>query len=314
MNKINFQSIRESFKKIPFSHWSYDTLFIVFSIVIVISGLYINNQFIKFSDNMESLSAKISFLENDFSSTTKRLEENIAKNNADLSFALNQEKQNLEDKIGDYRDEVNDITGTVSDLEKLSKIDPELLQKYSKVFFLNEHYSPARLTEIPSEYKYSDLKTLKIGTETWPYLKKMIDAAKDDNIEIYISSAFRSFNEQTALKTNYSVTYGVGTANQFSADQGYSEHQLGTTVDLTTTGLNGGLDGFDTTEAYKWLTSNAYKYGFVLSYPNNNAYYVYEPWHWRFVGIKLAKYLHGQNKNFYDLDQRKIDEYLINLF
>lgn len=314
MNKINFQSIKESFNRIPFSHWSYDTLFIVFGIVIVISGLYINSQFIKFSDNMESLSAKISFLENDFSSTTKRLEENIAKNNADLSFALNQEKQNLEDKIGDYRDEVNDITGTVSDLEKLSKIDPELLQKYSKVFFLNEHYSPARLTEIPSEYKYSDLKTLKIGTETWPYLKKMIDAAKDDNIEIYISSAFRSFNEQTALKTNYSVTYGVGTANQFSADQGYSEHQLGTTVDLTTTGLNGGLDGFDTTEAYKWLTSNAYKYGFVLSYPNNNAYYVYEPWHWRFVGIKLAKYLHGQNKNFYDLDQRKIDEYLINLF
>lgn len=314
MNKINFQSIRESFKKIPFSHWSYDTLFIVFGIVIIISGLYISSQFTKFSNNIESLSTKISSLENDFSSTTKRLEENIAKNNADLSFALNQEKQNLEDKIGDYRDEVNDITGTVSDLEKLSKIDPELLQKYSKVFFLNEHYSPARLTEIPSEYKYSDLKTLKIGTETWPYLKKMIGAAKDDNIDIYVSSAFRSFNEQTALKTNYSVTYGVGTANQFSADQGYSEHQLGTTVDLTTTGLNGGLDGFDTTEAYKWLTSNAYKYGFILSYPNNNTYYVYEPWHWRFVGIKLAKYLHGQNKNFYDLDQRKIDEYLINLF
>lgn len=309
-----FQKIEEYIKRVLFSHWSYDTLFLVIIVVIVISGIYLNTQFVRISKNIDSLSLRVVSLEDSFSSTTKNLEENIAKTHSDLSSALSQEKENLEDKLSDYRKDVKNISGTIDTLEKLSKTDPELLQKYSKVFFLNEYYQPVSLAEIPGEYKYTDLKTLKIHTEVLPYLEEMIDDAKKDGLDIYISSAFRSFNEQNALKTNYSVTYGVGTANQFSADQGYSEHQLGTTVDLITTGLNGQLTGFEMTEAYTWLKENAYKYGFVISYPENNQFYIFEPWHWRFVGVKLAKYLHNQDKNFYDLDQRKIDEYLVYLF
>jgi D-alanyl-D-alanine carboxypeptidase len=60
--------------------------------------------------------------------------------------------------------------------------------------------------------------------------------------------------------------------------------------------------------------ANAYKYGFTLSYPKGNTSYVFEPWHWRFVGVKLATDLHNQGKNFYDLDQRSIDAYLVNFF
>lgn len=137
---------------------------------------------------------------------------------------------------------------------------------------------------------------------------------KNSGLEIYVYSAYRSFDEQNALKGQYAVIYGEGTANQFSADQGYSEHQLGTTVDLITTGISGVLEDFGGTNAYQWLLNNAYKYGFVLSYPDNNDYYVYEPWHWRFVGVKLATDLHNSGKSFYDLTQREIDEYLINLF
>jgi len=55
---------------------------------------------------------------------------------------------------------------------------------------------------------------------------------------------------------------------------------------------------FNKTKAYQWLLNNAYKYGFILSYPENNEYYIYEPWHWRFVGIKLATKLHNENKFF----------------
>jgi hypothetical protein len=51
-----------------------------------------------------------------------------------------------------------------------------------------------------------------------------------------------------------------------------------------------------------------------MSYPKGNEYYVYEPWHWRFVGKDLARYLHKRNKHFYDLEQRKIDEYIPTLF
>jgi hypothetical protein len=62
------------------------------------------------------------------------------------------------------------------------------------------------------------------------------------------------------------------------------------------------------------MQKNAYKYGFVLSYPKGNVYYVFEPWHWRFVGEKLAADLNKSGDYFYDWDQRKIDTYLVNVF
>jgi D-alanyl-D-alanine carboxypeptidase len=196
----------------------------------------------------------------------------------------------------------------------LSKTDPQLLEKYSKVFFLNEYYAPAELIAIPNDYSYSDTKVLKFQSEVWPHLKLMIDDAKSAGVTMYVFSAYRSFNEQSALKNDYKVTYGAGTANSFSADQGYSEHQLGTAVDMIAPGLGGVLDGFDGTKAYTWLLANAYRYGFTISYPKGNTSYVFEPWHWRFVGVKLATDLHNQGKNFYDLDQRTIDTYLVNFF
>jgi LAS superfamily LD-carboxypeptidase LdcB len=71
---------------------------------------------------------------------------------------------------------------------------------------------------------------------------------------------------------------------------------------------------FENTDAYKWLQENGYRYGFILSYPKGNSYYVYEPWHWRFVSEDLARRLHRKNENFYDWDQRDIDQYLLNFF
>lgn len=76
-------------------------------------------------------------------------------------------------------------------------------------------------------------------------MEDLLEDAKDDDAELYVKSAYRSFEEQSALKSAYSVTYGAGMANQFSADQGYSEHQLGTTVDFITKGLGGKLEGFE---------------------------------------------------------------------
>jgi LAS superfamily LD-carboxypeptidase LdcB len=202
---------------------------------------------------------------------------------------------------------------TVETLSKLAATDPELLQKYSKVYFLNEHYAPPQTKAIDKKYLYTETDVEYLHAEVMPFFKDMVEDALDDGIELYVVSAFRSFDQQKSLKSAYSVTYGTG-ANTFSADQGYSEHQLGTTVDFTTTGINGGLTGFDTTPAYTWLTKNAYRYGFVLSYPKNNQYYIFEPWHWRFVGTDLARDLHNDKKYFYDLDQREIEEYRATMF
>lgn len=242
---------------------------------------------------------------------------------AELTSRLNLTAEELSDTEQNYNDEKNrnevfsdqikKISGTVGVLDKLSKTDKELLQKYSKVYFLNEHYIPEKIVPIEKKYLYNEDLKKSIHGKVEPYLNDLIEAALDDGIKIWVVSAYRSFNEQTGLKGAYTATYGSG-ANAFSADQGYSEHQLGTTIDFTTEGLSGGLNGFDGTPAYTWLQKNAYKYGFTLSYPKGNTFYVYEPWHWRFVGEDLAGDLKRDNAYFYDWDQRKIDTYLISIF
>jgi LAS superfamily LD-carboxypeptidase LdcB len=287
--------------------------------IILIAGTfwYSAAQISSLNDQVATLTDQVGTFNSALSSTTADLRSTISETHKTLSGELNEERRNvgtIQQQLGTYQEKVGAVAGTVETLQKLSKTDPQLLQKYSKVFFLNEYYAPARFAEIPGEYEYSETKQLKLHAEVWPHLKQLLDDSKKDGVNTYVFSAYRSFNEQTALKSQYKVTYGAGSANSFSADQGYSEHQLGTTVDLITSGLGGNLDGFDSTKSYDWLLSNAYRYGFILSYPKNNGFYVFEPWHWRYVGIKLATYLHNQNINFYDMDQRKIDEYLVTVF
>ncbi|MDR3558697.1 MAG: M15 family metallopeptidase [Candidatus Pacebacteria bacterium] len=270
------------------------------------------------SAKIDKLSANLASLQTDLSSTTSQLQSDIATSHSSLSSALTEEQQSvgsLASQVGNYQNQVSTVSSTVSTLQKLQSIDPQLLEKYSKVYFLNENYIPAGLAEIPDAYKYDDSKLEQVIPQVLPDLESMITAASSSGVTLYVDSAYRSFDSQSNLKSQYDVVFGAGTANSFSADQGYSEHQLGTAVDLITTGLGGQLDDrFASTTAYSWLAANAYRYGFTLSYPANNPYYVYEPWHWRFVGIQLATYLHNNNEYFYDLDQRTIDTYLANIF
>lgn len=252
--------------------------------------------------------ARIGELESLLTETQALLQETVDESE-DLARDLRREKN----KNDDFEDQIEKISSTVGTLDKLAKTDPELLQKYSKVYFLNEHYMPEKLLEIDKEFLYSEAQPKFIHAKVSPFLEEMIKDALADGVKLWVVSAFRSFDEQEDLKGAYTVSYGSG-ANTFSADQGYSEHQLGTTVDLTTEGLGGGLNGFGSTPAYTWLTKNAYKYGFILSYPDDNQYYIFEPWHWRFVGTELARDLQNQGKHFYDLDQREIDAYLISIF
>lgn len=251
---------------------------------------------------------RITALEQTLTETKTFLEEAML-TNEELSEDLSTEKNRNEA----FQNQIDDIAGTVGILDKLSKTDEELLQKYSKVYFLNEHFIPDSLTNIDKEWLYNESLDKQIHPKVNRYLEDMLEDALKDGVKLWVVSAYRSWGEQANLKGAYTVHYGTG-ANTFSADQGYSEHQLGTTVDFTTEGLGGGLDGFQGTKAYTWLTDNAHKYGFTLSYPPNNAYYVFEPWHWRYVGVDLAKDLKRDDAYFYDWEQRKIDKYLISVF
>lgn len=258
--------------------------------------------------------------------TKNSLEREIKLLKLQLSQTKNQlaqaqvDNENLQESFESEKDrndmiasQVEELTDTVGSLDKLSRLDPELLQKYSRVYFLNEHYIPPKLTAIPSNYLYHTTDEEAIHNQVWPFLKRLLEAAERKGIDLRIVSAYRSFDTQSSLKTNYRVVYGSG-ANQFSADQGYSEHQLGTTIDFANDKDTEAFEGFESTEAYDWLSKNAYRYGFTLSYPPDNDYYIFEPWHWRFVGKNLAEKLHSENIHFYDMNQRQIDMFLIAIF
>jgi len=298
------------FEKVPREHWALAALFILAAGGISYS-LWVEHT------RAELLSAQIDVLKNELAVTSRILEESIAETHSSLASELAAERAKasaLSQQLGNVAGTVGSLSGSVNTLEKLSETDPELLQKYSKVYFLNENYIPERLAAIDKKYLYTESRPESLEYRAWAHLKDLLNAAGAQGVTLYVKSAYRSFDEQTDLKAAYSVTYGSG-ANAFSADQGYSEHQLGTTVDLITTGLGGNLsEAFGETQAFSWLKNNAHKYGFILSYPKSNTYYVYEPWHWRFVGTALAGFLHNTGKNFYDLEQRELDTYLANIF
>jgi len=252
----------------------------------------------------------------------------IELNNASSSaFALNEEltelKNDLNDLADDYRDErdkneefedqIRDLAGTLGDLDKLASVDEELLSKYSKVFFLNENYIPERLKEIPDKYILEGKKDQYFHANAYDHFEDMMRAAERADIDLKVISAYRSFDEQNELKGQFTQVYGEG-ANAFSADQGFSEHQLGTTIDLTVESVGGTFTSFAETEAYEWLLDNAWRYGFILSYPEDNSFYIFEPWHWRFVGEDLARHLDRTDDTFYTMDQREINEYRLGFF
>ncbi len=297
-------------------HLSVDKLPKILAVVIIIIVLIL----VGFGYGFYFLFNDISSFRQEMASSTSLLKNRVINLEAGLatttltSQELAQRLADQQNQSNSFAETIDDIAGTVGTLEKLSKTDRELLQKYSKVYFLSDNYVPMRLSMIDNKYLNGQTKDLEFHALALPYLTRMLDRANEDGIDIKIVSAYRSFGTQSVLKASYNLIYGSG-ANKFSADQGYSEHQLGTTVDITTPGLSETLAiKLETTPAYDWLEKNAYKYGFILSYPKGNAYYQYEPWHWRFVGISLATRLHREGQNFSDLNQREIDTYLVKIF
>ena len=252
-------------------------------------------------DQVNGLNATIDQIETDLATTQEERD------------SFEKKYRHEKSRMDELNSQINDIQDAADTLQKIEATDDELLMKYSKVYFLNENYAPKSLDQINSEYTYNPKEKYLFYGNILPFLDDMLKDAKDDGLNLKVISAYRSFAEQSSLKSSYTMVYGTG-ANQFSADQGYSEHQLGTTIDFTTNVTGPTFAGFDQTPEYKWLAKNAYKYGFILSYPQNNAYYQYEPWHWRFVSRDLARYLHDEGKNFYDLDQREINEYKVSFF
>ena len=125
------------------------------------------------------------------------------------------------------------------------------------------------------------------------HFKEMVDAAKKEGISMYNVSGYRSFNTQKSLYNSYVARDGKSRADTYSARAGTSEHQTGLATDINSLSTD-----FENTVAFRWLIKNSYKYGFILRYPKgktNITGYMYEPWHYRYVGTEVAKIIYEKD-------------------
>ena len=129
-------------------------------------------------------------------------------------------------------------------------------------------------------------------------LRAMASAARDAGVPLAVVSAYRSFARQETTFRRWVGSGGYEAALRTSARPGHSEHQLGTTLDLTSAG---GADpwaygDWGATPAGAWVARNSWRYGFVISYPRGSfarTCYSYEPWHVRYLGRERAAAIHA---------------------
>ncbi len=150
------------------------------------------------------------------------------------------------------------------------------------------------LTTIPQKYIKGSLT--QIDKDIWPYLKAMLDDALKEGIDIGVWSPYRSYATQKWLFENQvkkQIANGVPEAEAedkaatIVARPGTSEHNTGLALDI-----NCANHSFEDTKAFKWLTKNAEDYGFVMRYSKEKQEktgVIHESWHWRFVGINVAR-------------------------
>jgi LAS superfamily LD-carboxypeptidase LdcB len=148
-------------------------------------------------------------------------------------------------------------------------------------------YIPPTLTRVPEQYSK---QPICITAETLDAFVRMSERAERDGVKLLITSGYRHPQIQQMLVDFWTTLEGEEVYAEIALP-GYSEHQLGTAIDVTGPSISylSVHSSFADTPEYTWLIRNASRYGFVLSYPKNHAEYNFEPWHWRYVGTKAAR-------------------------
>jgi D-alanyl-D-alanine carboxypeptidase len=129
-------------------------------------------------------------------------------------------------------------------------------------------------------------------------LARMATAARLAGARLGIQSAYRSYANQQSTFAGWVATSGLAAALRASARPGHSEHQLGTAIDFKSYGGPAPWGGdWATTRAGAWMARNAWRYGFIMSYPRGvspaKTCYSYEPWHYRYFGPTVAAEIHA---------------------
>lgn len=157
---------------------------------------------------------------------------------------------------------------------------------------LEDDYVPSTLVESDIAFEeYIECKQLDERTSN--AAKEMFNAALNDNVNLIAISGYRSYSVQENLYNSRVEVKGVEKTRQYTAEAGASEHQTGLAIDIVCNDYPYLDEGFENTDAFKWLYNNCYKYGFILRYQKGKediTGYNYEPWHFRYIeNANIAK-------------------------
>jgi D-alanyl-D-alanine carboxypeptidase len=159
----------------------------------------------------------------------------------------------------------------------------------------------------PVSYAPPDLVTVPVAHDNPAIMRSAASAAlvamfaagaAEGAGQMQIQSSYRSYPVQVRVYNGWVSSKGKAQADQQSARPGFSEHQTGLAVDISTVPLKCSLAAcFGTTPQGEWLVANAWRFGYLLRYPADKTAvtgYEYEPWHFRYIGIPLATELHTE--------------------
>lgn len=168
-----------------------------------------------------------------------------------------------------------------------------LVNKYN---YLRDDFVPNNLVEMTLPYSKEGIYLVEEARDNF---YKLVDKAKEEGLTIRAISAYRGYTYQKRLYDKYVEADGVNKADTYSARPGFSDHQTGLAIDVDN--AISSFENFTNTKEYQWMLDNSYKYGFILRYPSGKesiTTYQFESWHYRYVGLKLAKKIKASNLTF----------------
>lgn len=180
---------------------------------------------------------------------------------------------------------------------KETDLSKENLILVNKFYYLKQDFIPNDIVDVDINYSYANNRVTK---ETNDAFVEMAKKAKEDNIKLIANSSYRSYERQEEVYKEFYYSKGISYADKYAARAGYSEHQTGLSLDIFTSGSST-TSNFEESDAFRWLSENAYKYGFILRYPKGKEYltgYNYESWHYRYVGKVDAYKIYKENLTF----------------
>jgi len=163
------------------------------------------------------------------------------------------------------------------------------------IYRLPSSYAPTDLVDTSAAGANAGYRIRRVALDDFTAL---VSAARASGHPIRVISAYRSYASQVATFADWVRKSGEAAALRRSARPGHSEHQLGTTLDVTHAGGSAGWNYADWAShpTGAWMRDNAWRYGFVMSYPKSSPFtdrcYDYEPWHYRYVGRDMARDVH----------------------